>query len=143
MEFRTRALFLLKIGLSNKFERSLLEELLRDQLSKGHNHEEDQAPAQGENCNHAQRPCSPAMIASSVHTSSKACSQSPERLWHGTRGKRSRMVEPSSFCPDFISALLPCFFFLDHQTPIRRVINMCSFTCHALTVTTAAKRVVA
>ena len=36
-----------------------------------------------------------------------------------------------------------CFFFLDHQRPIRRVINMCSFTCHALTVTTAAKRVVA
>ena len=36
-----------------------------------------------------------------------------------------------------------CFFFLDHQTPIRRVIHMCSFTCHALTVTTAAKRVVA
>ena len=36
-----------------------------------------------------------------------------------------------------------CFFFLDHQTPIRHVIHMCSFTCHATTVSTAAKRVVA
>ena len=77
------------------------------------------------------------------NTSSKARSQSPERLWHGTRGKRSQVVEPSSFCPDFISAPLPCFFFLDHQTPIRHVIHMCSFTCHATTVSTAAKRVVA